>query len=91
MCVARDSGVTVGAEPGRCPGTDTRGDSMATTYSVTGMTCDHCRHAVESGVGGVPGVISVTADVATGGVRVEGDIDDAAVRAAIVDAGYEVA
>jgi len=91
VCVALDSGVTVGVEPGRCSGTDTQGDSMATIYSVTGMTCDHCRRAVESGVGGVPGVISVAADVATGAVRVEGDTDDAAVRAAIVDAGYEVA
>lgn len=70
---------------------DIWGLAMATTYAVTGMTCDHCRQAVEAEVGGVPGVITVTADVAAGVVRVEGGADTAAVRAAIVVAGYEVA
>ncbi len=70
---------------------DIWGLAMATTYAVTGMTCDHCRRAVEAEVGGVSGVITVTADVATGAVRVEGVADAAAVRAAIVVAGFEVA
>ncbi len=64
---------------------------MSRVYEVTGMTCDHCRMAVESEVGAVPGVTAVAVDVATGTVLVEGDADDRLVRDAIVEAGYEVA
>lgn len=64
---------------------------MSRTYEVTGMTCDHCRAAVENEVGAVPGVTAVAVDVATGTVLVEGDADDRLVRDAIVEAGYEVA
>ncbi len=63
---------------------------MSSVYSVSGMTCDHCRAAVESHVGAVPGVTAVTVDVARGTVLVEGQADDALVRDAIVEAGYEV-
>ena len=62
-----------------------------TTYRVTGMSCDHCRKAVEDSVGAVPGVNAVAADPATGTVLVEGDPDDRLVRDAIVEAGYGVA
>ncbi|MGA0068088.1 MAG: heavy-metal-associated domain-containing protein [Miltoncostaeaceae bacterium] len=64
---------------------------MSRVYEVTGMTCDHCRMAVESEVGAVPGVTAVAVDVATGTVLVEGDADDRLLRDAIVEAGYEVA
>ena len=64
---------------------------MSSTYRVTGMTCDHCRAAVEGHVGAVPGVTAVAADPAAGTVLVEGDADDRLVRDAIVEAGYEVA
>lgn len=64
---------------------------MSRTYEVTGMTCDHCRAAVEDHVGAVPGVTAVAVNVATGTVLVEGDADDRVVRDAIVEAGYEVA
>ena len=61
------------------------------SYSVTGMTCGHCKQAVEQEVAGVEGVGAVDADLETGRVTVEGnDLDDAAVRAAIHEAGYEV-
>ncbi len=60
-------------------------------YDVTGMTCQHCVTSVEEEVGAVPGVTSVDVDLATGRVAVTGaDVDDAAVRAAVVEAGYEV-
>ncbi len=62
-----------------------------TTYRVTGMSCDHCRKAVEDSVGAVPGVSAVAADPATGTVLVEGDPDDRLVRDAIVEAGYGLA
>lgn len=63
---------------------------MGSMYQVTGMTCDHCKAAVEDHVGAVPGVTAVAADPATGTVRVEGDVADVLVRDAIVEAGYEV-
>jgi len=59
-------------------------------YVVAGMTCDHCTRAVADEVGRVPGVASVDVDVATKLVRVRGEaVDDAAVLAAVDEAGYE--
>jgi copper chaperone len=62
------------------------------TYSVTGMTCDHCVRAVESEVAKIAGVVSVTVDLAAGQVTLRSDepIDGATVRAAVEEAGYEV-
>lgn len=62
------------------------------TYAVTGMTCDHCVRAVEAEVAKVPGVTSVAVDLAAGRltVRSQTPVDAAAVRAAVVEAGYEV-
>jgi len=61
-----------------------------TNYRVPGMTCGHCVHAVEAEVGAVAGVSGVRADLETKIVSVEGDaIEDAAVRAAIAEAGYD--
>lgn len=60
------------------------------TYTVPGMTCDHCKKAVSSEVGAVPGVSAVEVDLGTKLVTVRGeDLDDAALRGAIVEAGYE--
>ena len=60
------------------------------TYSVAGMTCDHCKHAVSSEVGSVAGVAGVEVDLDTKlvTVTVEG-LDDQQLRAAIEEAGYE--
>jgi copper ion binding protein len=62
------------------------------TYSVAGMTCDHCVRAVQSEVGKVPGVSSVAVDLAAGQVTVQSDgpLDPAAVRAAVEEAGFEL-
>jgi copper ion binding protein len=62
------------------------------TYSVTGMTCDHCVRAVKDEVGKIAGVASVTVDLGTGQVTLQSDapVDPAAVRAAVEEAGYEV-
>ena len=68
-------------------------DPMTTsTFDVTGMTCEHCVRSVGGEVGAVPGVTGVDVDLATGRVRVtsEGDLDEAAVRDAVEEAGYEV-
>ena len=60
------------------------------TYAVPGVTCDHCKHAIESEVATVDGVVVVEVDVEAKLVTVSGG-DDAAIRAAIDDAGYDVA
>ena len=62
------------------------------TYTVTGMTCEHCVQAVTSEVSKLDGVTGVQVDLASGAVTVESDapIDDAAFAAAIDEAGYEV-
>lgn len=60
------------------------------TYSVPGMTCEHCTHAVSSELGAVAGVAGVEVDLGTKLVTVTGDgLDDQALRAAIEEAGYE--
>jgi len=63
------------------------------TYTVTGMTCEHCVRAVRDEVGEIPGVTAVEVDLATGGVTVTAteDPDTAAVRAAVEEAGYTLA
>ena len=38
-----------------------------TTYTVTGMTCEHCVNAVTSELGGLVGVSAVTIDLVPGG------------------------
>lgn len=61
------------------------------TYTVVGMTCGHCRAAVAEEVGALAGVRSVEVDLETGAMRVSGEgLDDAAVSAAVAEAGYEV-
>ena len=61
------------------------------TLKVPGMTCGHCEAAVKSEVGKVAGVSTVTVDLATKLVTVEGSNDLAAITAAIDEAGFEVA
>jgi copper chaperone len=62
------------------------------TYSVPGMSCAHCKAAVTEEVSGVAGVDSVDVDLDTKLVVVHGEqLDDAAIRAAIDEAGYEAA
>lgn len=62
-------------------------------YTVTGMSCQHCVTAVTEEVGKIDGVADVQVDLAAGRVRITSGtpLDDAAVRAAIDEAGYEVA
>jgi copper chaperone len=63
-----------------------------TTVIVTGMTCDHCVHAVRAEVSKVTGVQNVDADLASGRVTIvsAGDLDRDAVAGAVAEAGYEV-
>ena len=62
------------------------------TYTVPGMSCGHCRAAITAELEPVPGVESVDVDLDAKRVTVTGaDLDDATLRAAIDEAGYDVA
>jgi copper chaperone len=63
-----------------------------TTYTVTGMTCEHCVRAVTEEVGGIDGVTGVAVDLPTGKVTVtsEQPLREDDVRAAVDEAGYEL-
>ena len=65
---------------------------MEITYSVPGMSCGHCKVAVEQELRGVAGVETVDVDLDTKLVTVAGpSLSDAELRAAIDEAGYDVA
>ncbi len=62
------------------------------TYSVPGVSCEHCRRAIEGEVSQVDGVQSVDVDLEAKTVTVSGDpLDEQAIVGAIDEAGYEVA
>lgn len=61
------------------------------TYSVPGISCGHCKSAIEGELSPLDGVESAVVDIDAKTVVVVGDIDEGAVRAAIDEAGYEVA
>lgn len=64
---------------------------MATVeYTVTGMTCGHCEMSVREEVEQVAGVSTIDVSATTGRLVVSGgqSIDDAAVLAAVEEAGY---
>jgi copper chaperone len=62
------------------------------SYSVPGVSCAHCRAAITAEVAMVPGVASVDVDLDARRVTVAGEqLDDGAIRAAIDEAGYDVA
>ena len=61
------------------------------SYSVPGMTCEHCRTAIVNEVAEVAGVESVDVDLVDKVVSVRGSgVSDADVRAAIDEAGYDI-
>ena len=66
--------------------------SETLSYTVPAMHCGHCERAVKEEVSAVDGVSEVAVDLDTKVVTVTGQaFDDAAVRAAIAEAGYEAA
>jgi copper chaperone CopZ len=67
--------------------------AVTSTYTVTGMTCGHCAQAVTGELSALPGVADVQVDLASGAVKVtsEAPLTDEAVRAAVDEAGYELA
>ncbi|MGO0605468.1 MULTISPECIES: heavy-metal-associated domain-containing protein [Brevibacterium] len=66
-----------------------------TTITVSGMTCGHCEAAVKDELGALAGVSDVAVDLNAGGdspvtITSSAELDDAAIRAAVDEAGYEV-
>jgi copper chaperone CopZ len=61
-------------------------------FTVPGMSCANCEAAVSGAVSGLNGVGRVVVDLETKRIEVWGEsLDESAIRAAIDDAGYEVA
>ena len=67
--------------------------STTQTYTVTGMTCGHCVASVTEEVQEIAGVENVDVVLETGSLTVTSaePVDDAAVRAAVEEAGYQLA
>jgi len=65
-------------------------NEMIRTYTVTGMTCDHCALSVSEEVGALADVERVEVELASGRLVVDGAVSDDAVRAAVAEAGYGV-
>ena len=63
---------------------------METVIKVEGMMCPHCKAMVEKVCKAVPGTTDAVVDLQAKNVTVQGDADVAALKKAIVDAGYEV-
>lgn len=64
--------------------------TTTTEYQVTGMSCGHCETAIRSEVSEIPGVTGIEVSAQTGRLAVTSDqpVADAAVIAAVDEAGY---
>ncbi len=67
--------------------------SATTTYTVSGMTCQHCVASVTEEVQEIPGVEDVKVELDSGAVTVtsEEPLQQESVRAAVEEAGYQLA
>ena len=64
--------------------------TMTTVINVNGMMCPHCKAMVEKVCKAVPGTVDAVVDLQAKNVTVTGEADVAALKQAIIDAGYEV-
>ena len=69
---------------------ETEETNMETVIKVNGMMCTHCKAMVEKICKAAPGVTDAVVDLQAKNVTVAGNPDLAALKKAIVDAGYEV-
>lgn len=67
--------------------------TSTSTFTVSGMTCEHCVASVTEEVAEIAGVSNVAVDLASGAVTVTSDrpVAPDAMRAAVEEAGYELA
>ncbi|MGI8523527.1 MAG: heavy-metal-associated domain-containing protein [Nocardioides sp.] len=87
-CDSCDSADSTTAQPSK-----EHTDMEFTTYTVAGMTCDHCVSAVSTEIGKLTGVSDVQVDLPTGAVTVASaaPLPPGQVLAAVEEAGYELA
>lgn len=67
----------------------------ATVIKATGLTCNHCAMSISEELQEIENVKDVNVEVVAGGestvtIDHEGELDDAAVEAAVKEAGYEL-
>ena len=79
-------------KPGQGPETTAPEGAVSTIYKVSGMSCGHCATAVTEELTSIAGVGTVQVDVTSGTVTVWSDhaLNEADVREAIDEAGYEL-
>ena len=63
-----------------------------TTFTVAGMSCEHCRAAVADAISHIPGVDTVSVDLDSGAVTVTASVpvDRADIAAVLTCAGHPV-
>jgi copper chaperone len=81
-----------------CCSAEAREESVAITggaeYALEGLTCGHCVETVQDAVTALDGVDKASVDLVPGGhsrLVISGSAADAAVRDAVVSAGYSLA
>ena len=67
--------------------------SQTATFTVSGMTCGHCVASVTEEVQEIAGVESVNVELASGALTITSadPVDESAVKAAVEEAGYQLA
>lgn len=67
--------------------------SHSSSYTVTGMTCEHCVASVTEEVQEIPGVEQVEVVLETGALTIASTepVADGEVKAAVETAGYQLA
>ncbi|GGT00057.1 heavy-metal-associated domain-containing protein [Streptomyces chromofuscus] len=72
--------------------TPTGDDGTTSVYTVSGMTCGHCKATLTREIGALDGVLAVDVDLDSGRVAVTtaGEADDALIAKTVDEAGYEL-
>ena len=66
-------------------------DTITRTYTVDGIHCSGCATKITSAVVSLEGVVDANVEVSEGTLKVSGEADEAAIRAAVADLGYQIA
>jgi len=63
---------------------------QATTLKIEGMSCGHCKAAIEKALKAVPGVTNAAVDLAKKEAVITGSTNRSELVKAVEDAGYSV-
>jgi copper chaperone len=63
---------------------------MTITLTVNGMNCAHCTQTITKAILAIDPKANVETDIPSKTVKVSSQLDNENIRAAIVDAGYDV-